>query len=75
MLDLHRIDRSWVVLVVLFLLVGMSLGMWTGYEGMSWYQSLKHPHGTPPNWVFSLVWSVLYVLLATIGWLLWCARH
>ena len=30
----------------------------------SWYESLSKPPLTPPNWVFGVVWPVLYILIA-----------
>jgi benzodiazapine receptor len=36
------------------------------FFGMSsgWYQTLPHASWTPPDWVFSLVWTILYVFIA-----------
>lgn len=36
-----------------------------------WYNSLNHPFWRPPNWVFGPVWTILYVMLAIVGWRLW----
>lgn len=36
-----------------------------------WYLSLHRPPGTPPNWVFPLVWTTLYVMIGVAGWLVW----
>lgn len=36
-----------------------------------WYAALNKPAWTPPNWMFPVVWSVLYVMIAIAGWLVW----
>ncbi len=36
-----------------------------------WYQELKKPGWTPPNWAFPLVWTILYAANAWSGWLVW----
>jgi translocator protein len=36
-----------------------------------WYQTLRKPSWTPPNWAFPVVWSVLYCAIAVSGWLVW----
>ena len=38
-----------------------------------WYEALRKPHWTPPNWMFPVVWMVLYVAIAAAGWLAWQA--
>lgn len=38
-----------------------------------WYESLRKPSWTPPNWAFPVVWSVLYLMIALAGWLVWRA--
>ena len=46
-------------------------GSVTGKEIKGWYASLVRPSWTPPNWVFPVAWSVLYVLMSISLWLLW----
>ncbi len=36
-----------------------------------WYAALRKPSWTPPNWMFPVVWSVLYCAIAVSGWLVW----
>lgn len=39
----------------------------------AWYEGLAKPAWTPPDWAFPAVWSVLYLLNAVSGWLVWQA--
>ncbi|MEM9681699.1 MAG: TspO/MBR family protein [Pseudomonadota bacterium] len=36
-----------------------------------WYEGLAKPFWTPPNWIFAPVWTVLYVMIAVAGFLVW----
>ena len=36
-----------------------------------WYQQLKKPTWTPPNWLFGPVWTLLYFSIAVSGFLIW----
>ncbi|MEL7029602.1 MAG: TspO/MBR family protein [Pseudomonadota bacterium] len=36
-----------------------------------WYDALSKPAWTPPDWLFPVAWSVLYVMIAAAGWLIW----
>jgi tryptophan-rich sensory protein len=37
----------------------------------AWYAELEKPSWNPPNWIFPLVWTPLYVMIALAGWRLW----
>lgn len=37
----------------------------------NWYGDLKKPNWTPPNWMFSVVWTGLYFLIAIAGWIVY----
>lgn len=36
-----------------------------------WYASLTRPRYAPPNWVFGPVWTMLYLMMAVSGWMVW----
>ncbi len=36
-----------------------------------WYMTLQKPSWTPPNWAFPVVWTILYVMIAAAGYLVW----
>jgi tryptophan-rich sensory protein len=37
----------------------------------AWYETLRKPSWTPPNWAFPVVWTILYLFIAIAGWLIW----
>ncbi len=53
------------------LLVGLCNGLLTARQVSGWYLSLNRPPGTPPNWLFGPVWTVLYVMMGVAAWLVW----
>ena len=44
------------------------------YNATTWYLTLNRSQLTPPNYIFSIVWSFLYCLLAISGWLIWQSK-
>ncbi|MEL6297272.1 MAG: TspO/MBR family protein [Pseudomonadota bacterium] len=36
-----------------------------------WYETLNKPSWTPPDWAFPLVWTVLYIMIAAAGVIIW----
>jgi translocator protein len=49
---------------------------WSGaiYEPGPFYEALQKPEWTPPDWVFAPVWTLLYVMIALAGWIVWRAQ-
>jgi tryptophan-rich sensory protein len=37
----------------------------------SWYRALAKPSWQPPDWLFAPVWTILYLMIAVSGWLVW----
>ncbi len=60
------------IALLVFVLLSFSASL-TGYffPPGEWYASLNRPAFAPPNWVFGPVWTVLYILIALSGWLVW----
>jgi tryptophan-rich sensory protein len=38
-----------------------------------WYDGLAKPPWNPPNWLFPIAWSALYLMIGFAGWLVWRA--
>lgn len=47
-------------------------GLAAGSAGQT-YRALELPPFAPPSWLFGPVWTVLYVMIAVAGWLVWRA--
>lgn len=39
-----------------------------------WYAGLDKPPGTPPDWLFPVAWTVLYIGMAMAAWRVWSRR-
>lgn len=58
---------DWLIFSI-FLLACAGAGMTGGlFPPGDWYESLRKPSWTPPNWLFPLAWSTLYLFMATAG--------
>lgn len=56
------------LLFSLFLVACVGAGLTGGlFPPGPWYRKLQKPWFTPPDWVFPVTWSVLYVCIAVAG--------
>lgn len=53
------------------LAVGAGASLITEPNIGTWYESLRHPAITPPNYVFAPVWTFLYIMMALAAWRVW----
>ena len=44
-------------------------GLSTQYTDWSWSEALNKPFFNPPNFIFGIVWPILYVLMAIVSYL------
>lgn len=51
--------------------VGIAGSFFSLHNIPTWYAKLIKPPFTPPNAVFSIVWPILYALMAVAAWLAW----
>ncbi len=64
-----------VFVVVCFAVAGLGSLLTTPQTADGgWYDTLNKPFFTPPDWLFGPVWSVLYLMIAVSGWLVWRRR-
>ena len=64
--------KSFIIFILFLLLVmggGVAIGITTAPA--TWYESLQKPFFNPPNWVFGPVWTLLYLMIAFVGWRIW----
>lgn len=69
-----RTGRSLLVLagfLALCLGIGALGSLATAESVGDWYQGLRKPGFTPPDWLFGPVWTLLYILIGIAGWLVW----
>ena len=59
----------WLYILIPVLLLGAGFGsayLTNSGNDNEWYQNMPKAPWTPPGWVFSVVWSILYVLIGVV---------
>ncbi len=63
-----------VLWVGVFLTISTFIGMVSKtHTSSAWYHALNQSPLRPPNFIFGIVWPILYTLIAYSGWLIWSA--
>lgn len=57
--------------IISFQLIGYGIGLITQHNIDGWYQQLNKAPFNPPDIVFPIVWTLLYIMLAIVGWSIW----
>ena len=65
---------SLVLWIAALIGIGSIIGLLTNPKIDTWYAALNRSPWSPPNWIFGPVWTILYALMGTCGWLIWRSR-
>ncbi len=69
-----HIKISLAIFLIACLGIGVIGNFWTNESVSTWYPTLEKPSGTPPDWVFGPVWTLLYTMIAISGWLIYTSK-
>jgi benzodiazapine receptor len=64
---------SLIIWIMALIAIGGVIGSLTKPEISTWYSALNRSTLTPPNYVFPVVWTILYGIIGACGWLIWRA--
>lgn len=63
-----------IISLAITLTIGVVASVFTRPEIKTWYITLNKPSFTPPNWLFPVAWTTLYILIAISAYLIWKLR-
>ena len=71
-----RIKISWLSVIIILAAVVFVVIIGGRFSSMNrdWYDALSKPSWQPPNWVFPVVWTILFALTALSAILVWNTR-
>ncbi|MEL7466354.1 MAG: TspO/MBR family protein [Pseudomonadota bacterium] len=58
---------DWLVFALLFLACCGAGATGALFPPGDWYRTLKHPSFTPPDWLFPVAWTSIYLLISFAG--------
>lgn len=64
--------------LLLSLLISLGVGGLAAFftkDAMAQYQQLNQPVGSPPSWVFGVVWTILFVLMGVSAYLVYSSNN
>lgn len=62
---------SLLVLLLFLAAVGAAAATGAVFRPGDWYRTIKKPGFTPPDWVFAPAWTLLYLMIAVSGFVVW----
>jgi benzodiazapine receptor len=62
------------VSLLITLAIGTVASLVTRPQIKGWYSTLLKPSFTPPNWLFPVAWTIIYIMIAASAYLVWKKR-
>lgn len=61
------------LLIFVFICLGSAAlgGFLTSFSVKTWYKTIRKPSWNPPDKVFAPVWTILFLMMAVAGWMVW----
>ncbi len=66
---------DWLILMPLLAACASAAATGALFQPGSWYRGLDKPAWTPPNWLFPVAWTTLYLMIALAAWLIATTKH
>ncbi|MBN2478946.1 MAG: tryptophan-rich sensory protein [Parachlamydiales bacterium] len=66
-----RLFFNFIIFLIIVIIVQVLGSVSMRYSDPNWYAMLNKPSFTPPDYVFGIVWPILYLMIAVSGFLIW----
>jgi len=60
-----------IISILIPLIIGFSGSFFTRGSISSWYVTIHKPSFNPPNWIFALVWTIMYIIIGFSFYFTW----
>jgi translocator protein len=69
----NELSSTWKFIIAVFICesVGITSGLLTQNDTITWFSTLNKPSWNPPAYLFGPVWTTLYFLMGVSLWLIW----
>ncbi len=70
-------DKTKIIAMFVSILIALGVGGLSGFlsmDNMKDYEGFTKPAFSPPGWVFPIVWTILYILMALAAYRIWEQR-
>lgn len=75
MFNIFKVDgKKSIVALIISVLIAEGIGFLSGFLSMntsSAYENFNKPSFSPPGWVFPIVWTILFFLMAVAAYRIW----